>query len=49
MLSELARRIDEEYALVSLESEEKLLPKFEARKDDEETLDAEYELSLIHI
>ena len=43
MLSELARRIDEEYALVSLASEEKLLAEFEDRKGDEETLDAEYD------
>ena len=49
MLSELARRIDEEYALVSLESEEKLLPKFEARKDDEETLDAEYDQAALDL
>jgi hypothetical protein len=43
MLSELVRRIDEEYALVSLESEEKLRPEFEAREGDEETLDAEFD------
>ena len=49
MLSELARRIDEEYALVSLESEEKLLPKFEDRKDDEETLDAEYDQAALDL
>ena len=49
MLGELARRIDEEYALVSLESEEKLLPKFEARKDDEETLDAEYDQAALDL
>jgi hypothetical protein len=35
MLSELAREIDEEYAAVSLESEEKLRPEFEAREGDE--------------
>ena len=43
MLSELARRIDEEYALVSLASEEKLLAEFEDRKGGEETLDADYD------
>ena len=35
MLSEPARRIDEEYAAVSLESEEKFRPEFEAREGDE--------------
>ena len=49
MLSELARRIDEEYALVSPESEEKLLPKFEDRKDNEETLDADYDQAVLDL
>ena len=43
MLSELARLVDEEYARVSLASEEKLLAEFEDRKGDEETLDADYD------
>jgi len=49
MLSELARRIDEEYALVSPESEKKLLPKFEDRKDNEETLDADYDQAVLDL
>ena len=43
MLRELARLVDEEYAPVSLESEEKLLAEFEDRKGGEETLDADYD------
>ena len=43
MLTKLARLIDEEYAPVSLESEKKLLPEFEAHKGGEEALDEEYE------
>ena len=43
MLTELARLVDEEYAPVSLASEEKLLAEFEDRKGDEETLDADYD------
>ncbi len=43
MLTELARLVDEEYAPVSLASEEKLLAGFEGRKGDEETLDADYD------
>jgi hypothetical protein len=43
MLSELARLVDEEYAPVSLASEEKLLAEFEDRKDDEKILDADYD------
>ncbi len=43
MLTELARLVDEEYAPVSLESEEKLLAEFEDRKGGEETLDADYD------
>ena len=43
MLTELARLVDEEYAPVSLASEEKLLADFEDRKGDEETLDADYD------
>ena len=49
MLSELARRIDEEYAAVSLESEEKFRPEFEAREGDEETLDAEYDQAVLDL
>ena len=43
MLSELARRIEEEYAPVSLESEERLLAEFEEQEGDEEALDADYD------
>ena len=49
MLSELARRIDEEYVLVSPESEEKLRPKFEDRKDNEETLDEDYDQAVLDL
>lgn len=49
MLSKLARRIDEEYALGFPESEEKLLPKFEDRKDNEETLDADYDQAVLDL
>ena len=43
MLRELARLVDEEYAPVSLASEEKLLVEFEEQEGDEETLDADYD------
>ena len=43
MFSELERRIEEEYAPVSLESEERLLAEFEEQEGDEEALDADYD------
>ena len=49
MLSELARLVDEEYARVSLASEEKLLAEFEGRKGDEETLDADYDQAVFSL
>ena len=49
MLSELARRIEEENAPVSLASEEKLLAEFEDRKGDEETLDADYDQAVFRL
>ena len=49
MLSELARRIDEENVAVSLESEEELRPEFEAREGDEETLDVEYDQAVLDL
>ena len=49
MFSELERRIEEEYAPVSLESEERLLAEFEEQEGDEETFDAEYDQAVFSL
>ena len=48
MLTELARLVDEEYAPVSLASEEKLLAEFEGQ-EGEETLDEDYDQKVLDL